>query len=94
MYRVGASSRTCALTRAPHRSQLEEKQRAAYKARDKQGIPYKAMWFQRRAEWVSHPSTLTNKSPSSNGMNTVWGFNGKYWAEREKGIWDGCPDIF
>ncbi|KAF6001579.1 hypothetical protein F1559_003634 [Cyanidiococcus yangmingshanensis] len=59
---------------------LEEKQRAARKARERDGQPWKPLWF--------------DCFRSAQTGEIEWQFNNRYWAARQKQDWTQCPDIF
>jgi len=59
---------------------LEEKQRAARKAREQAGKPWKPLWFE------------PERDPQSGDIE--WSFNGRYWSARQRYDWSQCPDIF
>ncbi|CAD7696464.1 unnamed protein product [Ostreobium quekettii] len=68
---------------------LEEKQRAARKARKEAGIGHVPAWFRRRegsgAELVRG---VGHSGPP------VWEFNGGYWERKQDREWPECPDIY
>jgi hypothetical protein len=59
---------------------LEEKQRAARKAREQRGQGWKPLWF--------------DACRSSQTGEIEWQFNNRYWLARERRDWSQCPDIF
>lgn len=59
---------------------VEEKQRAAKKAREAKGISYKPNWFIKK----KHPIT----------GDTFWEYNGEYWRRRKNHQLEGVADIF
>ncbi len=65
---------------AAEKNRLEEKQRAARRDMEKQGIEYKPAYF------------ILTIDPATKVQNYI--FNGKYWIDREKSDWSHLPDIF
>lgn len=59
---------------------VEEKQRAAKKAREAKGVSYKPNWFIKK----KHPIT----------GETYWEYNGEYWRKRKNHELEGVADIF
>lgn len=62
------------------KDRVEQKQRKARALRQQKDIQYKPVWFVKK----KHPATGEG----------YWEFNGKYWAERANGSFEGVPDIF
>ncbi|KAI9189843.1 hypothetical protein H9P43_001276 [Blastocladiella emersonii ATCC 22665] len=68
---------------ATEKNRLEEKQRAARRTREAQGLghaPHVPKWFT-----VDHDADSGER---------YWRFTGEYWAARDRGDWAGVPDIY
>lgn len=59
---------------------VEEKQRAARRKREQEGIEYNPMWFEK----AIHPIS----------KQEYWKYKGSYWERRAAHEWQGIPDIF
>jgi hypothetical protein len=65
---------------AIEKNRVEEKQRAARRAREAKGEEFKPKWFDKKIDKVTGEE--------------YWETNGEYWKAREKGDWSVCDDIF
>jgi oxysterol-binding protein 1 len=65
---------------AMEKNRVEEKQRAARRAREAKGEEFKPKWFEKKIDEVTGEE--------------YWETNGQYWKAREKGDWSICDDIF
>lgn len=65
---------------ATEKNRVEEKQRAARRAREAIGEEFKPKWFEKRLDKVTGEE--------------YWETNGQYWRARERGDWSVCDDIF
>jgi hypothetical protein len=65
---------------AIEKNRVEEKQRAARRAREAKGEEFKPKWFDKRIDPVTGEE--------------YWETNGQYWKAREMGDWSICDDIF
>ena len=65
---------------AIEKNRVEEKQRAARRAREAKGEEFKPKWFEKRLD------TVTGEE--------FWETTGRYWKAREMGDWSVCDDIF
>ncbi|KAI5293555.1 hypothetical protein KEM52_005428 [Ascosphaera acerosa] len=65
---------------AEEKHRVEEKQRAARRAREAQGEEWQPKWFSKAVHDVTG--------------DPYWAPNGEYWKCREKGDWSRCDDIF
>lgn len=59
---------------------LEQKQREARKTREREGLEYAPVWFERK----THPVANTG----------YWQFKGEYWGKRAQHDFGASPDIF
>lgn len=59
---------------------LEEKQRAARKAREANNIQYEPLWFSKTKDQLTG--------------NMIYTYNGKYWNSKKASDWSNCPDLF
>uniref|UniRef100_A0A3Q1G6P1 Oxysterol-binding protein n=1 Tax=Acanthochromis polyacanthus TaxID=80966 RepID=A0A3Q1G6P1_9TELE len=67
------------------KQRLEEKQRSARREREREAASalhdnYQALWFDRCVDQITGEQ--------------VHIYKGGYWEEKERGSWEGCPDIF
>uniref|UniRef100_A0A3P8SNF4 Oxysterol-binding protein n=1 Tax=Amphiprion percula TaxID=161767 RepID=A0A3P8SNF4_AMPPE len=67
------------------KQRLEEKQRSARREREREAASalhdnYQALWFDRCVDQITGEQ--------------VHIYKGGYWEEKERGTWEGCPDIF
>uniref|UniRef100_A0A672H4V9 Oxysterol-binding protein n=1 Tax=Salarias fasciatus TaxID=181472 RepID=A0A672H4V9_SALFA len=67
------------------KQRLEEKQRSARREREREAATaphdnYQALWFERCEDRITGEQ--------------VHIYKGGYWENKERGSWDGCPDIF
>jgi len=65
---------------ATEKNRVEEKQRAARRARESKGEEFKPRWFEKKRD-------------NTTGEE-YWDTNGQYWKAREAGDWTVCDDIF
>jgi oxysterol-binding protein 1 len=65
---------------ATEKNRVEEKQRAARRVRENEGIEWKPKWFSKKRD------DLTGEM--------YWDFHGDYWEKRADGDWSRCDDIF
>jgi oxysterol-binding protein 1 len=65
---------------AIEKNRVEEKQRAARRAREAKGEDFKPKWFDKKIDEVTGEE--------------YWETNGQYWKARERGDWSICDDIF
>jgi hypothetical protein len=65
---------------ATEKNRVEEKQRAARRAREGKGEEFKPKWFDKKIDKVTGEE--------------YWETNGQYWKAREKGDWSVCDGIF
>lgn len=65
---------------ADDKHRVEEKQRAARRTREQEGVEYSPLWF----EQVKHP--LSGQE--------YWKYKGNYWEHRAQHNWKRVPDIF
>lgn len=65
---------------ATEKNRVEEKQRAARRVRENDGVEWKAKWFSKKQDAVTG--------------EMYWDFHGDYWSQRNQGDWSRCDDIF
>ena len=65
---------------ATEKNRVEEKQRAARRAREAKGEEFKPKWFEKKLDKVTGEE--------------YWETSGQYWKARETGEWSACDDIF
>lgn len=65
---------------ATEKNRVEEKQRAARRARENAGEEWKPKWFEKRSDPITG--------------ETYWENNGLYWKRRAEKDWSVCDDIF
>ena len=65
---------------ATEKNRVEEKQRAARRAREAKGEEFKPKWFEKKLDKVTGEE--------------YWETSGQYWNAREKGDWSVCDNIF
>eukprot|EP01097_Dermamoeba_algensis_P003710 TRINITY_DN2539_c0_g1_i4.p1 TRINITY_DN2539_c0_g1~~TRINITY_DN2539_c0_g1_i4.p1 ORF type:complete len:345 (+),score=62.41 TRINITY_DN2539_c0_g1_i4:479-1513(+) len=79
---------------AKEKSRLEDKQRAARKSREKEGVEWEPRWFKVDHSVVSHSSKGSSKSSKNSEEDVEWVYKGGYWEAKNRSTWPDSPDIF